>query len=791
MYKSSILTLVTILWTLTAMAQNHISGKIITKDGAPAANVNVELQGSKKYTVSDDKGFFSIIDINDGTYNLQVSFTGLQTQTKKITLPNEALAAVNFTLVENASELEEVLINSRKSLNNQQLAVGKLPINPLDLPQSVTVIGQSVIRDQQSQRISDIVKNVNGVYLSTTRASTQESFSARGYSFSSNNMFKNGSRVNTGTMPEVSSLEKVEILKGSAAILYGNVSPGGIINMVTKQPKFNFGGEITLRAGSFGLIKPTVDIYGPLSDRVAFRLNGTYENTNSYRDVVTSERFYFNPSLLFKVGKHTTLLVQGDYLQHEFTPDFGIGSLNNTVVADVPRSQFMGTPWQYNIAKQTTAGATLKHQLNSKWSLVANTSYQLYKRDYYSTERIQADAIGDWKRPLNKIQSQEDYIIGNIDLVGKFNTGKMEHTLLAGVDADRYYTTNYTFNNPTSYDTINILDPTKFTRRTDIPPASRVTRVQTPINRFGAYAQDLISLSAKFKLLVGIRWSMQDAKSATTSYLLKDSTAKGASNKANAFSPRLGLVYRPAKNMSAFASYANSFSLNTGTDVFGNAVEPSIIDQFELGLKNDFLNGKLSVNLTLYRIINNNLAQTAQFLSDGVTPNNNTALKELTGQTTSDGIELDVSTQPVRGFNILAGYSYNNMRYTDTKEGKGYYVEGERLVNSPAHTANISAFYTIQHGKIKGLKMGAAAYYVGDRLGGWNNMQQQAQNYSRLIPVSGFTTVDISAGYNFKRISVIAKVSNLFNTYNYYVHENYSINPIPPRQIISTISYKF
>ena len=139
----------------------------------------------------------------------------------------------------------------------------------------------------------------------------------------------------------------------------------------------------------------------------------------------------------------------------------------------------------------------------------------------------------------------------------------------------------------------------------------------------------------------------------------------------------------------------------------------------------------------------------------------------------------------------MAGYSHNNMRYTNIQTAKGNYIEGERLVNTPAHTANTSVFYTLQKGTLKGVKVGATVFYVGERFGGWNNTQGQTQNYSRLIPVGAFTTVDFSAGYSFNKISLLAKVSNLFNTYNYYVHENYSINPIPPTQFIATVAYKF
>ena len=302
--------------------------------------------------------------------------------------------------------------------------------------------------------------------------------------------------------------------------------------------------------------------------------------------------------------------------------------------------------------------------------------------------------------------------------------------------------------------------------------------------------QDLISLTPKIKLLAGVRWSLQESPAATTTYLQKDSAAKGKFQSASAFSPKLGLVYRFKPNTSFFASYSNSFSVNTGLDIYNNVLDPSIIDQYELGVKNIFLDGKLTVNLTAYKIVNNNLAQTAQFDANGL-PNNNSNLKELTGQTTSNGVELDITTNFLKGLSVMAGYSYNDMHYTKTPGTKGSYVTGERLVNTPAHTANASAFYTFSRGGLTGLKLGAAIFYVGDRFGGWNNTIEQTQNYSRLIPVDGFTTIDLSAGYSIKRFSLLAKVSNLTNTYNYYVHENYSINPIPPTQFVATVAYKF
>ncbi len=792
-YRKALILVFGILFlSLSAIAQTgKLSGVVRTSDGKPAAHVYVQLKEIKRGTITADDGSYELANIPSGNYTIIVSFVGLQTIQKPVSVNVES-SKMDFELVENETELAEIVVTANRSVNERPATIGKLPIKPMDLPQAVVTIGENVIRNQQAQRLSDVVKNVNGVYLATTRASTQESFYARGYGFSSTNMFKNGSRVNTGSMPEMSSLESVEILKGSAAILYGNVAPGGVLNMVTKKPKFHTGGELSFRTGSYNLFKPGIDLYGPISKKIAYRVNGTFESADSYRDQVSSTRYYVNPSLLFKLGARTDLIVEGDYLRHEFTPDFGIGSLDNTKIADVPRSRFMGTSWQYNTTDQATASATINHEINSDWKVNAVVSYQQYQRDYFSVERIQAKENGDWTRPLGRVDTKENFFTGQVNLTGKFKTGTVEHLLLAGVDADHYLTETYNYDiQGKIYDTINLLDPMKFAQRTDIPVANRLTYVETPVNRFGGYVQDLISLTPKLKLLAGLRWSLQESPAATTTYLEKnDSIAKGKTRSDNAFSPRLGLVYRFKPNVSFFASYSNSFSINSGLDIYNNVLPPSIIDQYELGVKNIFMDGKLTVNLTAYKIINNNLAQTAQFDANGL-PNSNSSLKELTGQTTSNGVELDVMTNFLKGLSIMAGYSYNHMTYTKTPGTKGSYVTGERLVNSPAHTANASAWYTFSNGTLNGFKFGAALYYVGDRFGGWNNTIDQAQNYSRLMPVDGFTTVDFSVGYSYKKLSMLARVTNLGNVYNYYVHENYSINPIPPRQFIATVAYRF
>ncbi|MFC5271171.1 TonB-dependent siderophore receptor [Adhaeribacter terreus] len=786
------------LFSVSAFAQTgSIQGRIATSEGEPAGFVNIYLKEAGKGTASAENGTYTIKNVKPGNYTLITSLVGLQTQEKTVAVEAGKVTELDFTLSENSQKLSEVQIIARRSQNDRPVSVGKMAVRPMDMPQSMAVIGTEVITEQQASKLSDVIKNVNGVALGTSRGTTSETFFARGYNLGANNIMKNGARSNSAVIPEASTLEKVEVLKGSAALLYGNVSGGAVINMVTKQPKFEYGGEISMRAGSYSLYKPMADIYGPISKKLAFRVIGTYETAESFRKDVESKKIYVNPSLLYKLSDRTEILLQADYMKHDLTPDFGVGSLADTVLNTVaPRSATFNTPWAYNNVDQTNASLTVNHHITETWKLNFLVARQDFDRNYFSTERIQALANGDWGRKLTRSKLAENYYNSQLNLTGAFNTGSFKHTFLAGADAERYMniTNAFTIDGLSKsgvYDTVNTLDPNKFTPRTDLPQTNNITRTETPTTRFGIFAQDLISVSEKLKVLAGLRWSYQEAAVAKIYDLEKDTITEGAKAKYDkAFSPRVGVVYQPSTATSLFASYSNNFATNTGTDIYGNNLKPSIIDQYEVGVKNDLIKGRLSANFTLYRIINNDLAQMARFDKDG-NENSLTTIKEFTGQTTSDGAEIDLNGTLLPGLNFLAGYSYNFMRYTKTPDTKGSYKEGERLVSNPAHTGNASLFYTFSNEKLKGLKVGVSGFYTGKRNAGWNNTVGQTQKFSRLIPVSSFTTFDLTAGYTYKQISLLAKVSNITNELNYLVHENYSVNPIVPRQFVTTLSYKF
>ena len=352
--------------------------------------------------------------------------------------------------------IEDVKLHKTGNPNNARVSTIKSQLDVMETPQAIAIVTHEVIEQQQAQQLSDVVKNVNGVYITSARGASQDSFGARGYTFGNENIYKNGSRVNSGIFPEVSGLERVEVLKGSAAILYGNVAPGGIVNMVTKKPLFNFGGNIALNYGSWNNIKPTIDIYGGLTKNSAFRVNGSYENKESFRDIVQSEKHYFNPSFLYNISDKTQIIIEADYLKHHFTPDFGLGGLVlNTTTSEsklntlLGINKFPGATWQYQTNEMLTSTVTLNHEINSNWNFNTVAFFQDYTRDFHGTERIQwnLQTNGDyvWKRTLNKQLQEQKYGSLQFNLNGQFKTGKLNHKLLVGADADYLQADTYAY----------------------------------------------------------------------------------------------------------------------------------------------------------------------------------------------------------------------------------------------------------------------------------------------------------------------------------------------------------
>ena len=737
-------------------------------------------------------------------------------------------AQMNFEQISDTlrvQQIEDINMHKTGNPNTARPISSKSNLSIMENPQPISIVTHEIIEQQQAKQLSDVLQNVNGLYITSSRGNSQDSFGGRGFILGNDNIFKNGARVNSGVFPEVSGLERVEVLKGANAMLYGNTAAGGIINMITKKPRFNFGGSIGLNGGSWNSYKPTVDFYGPLSDKIAFRLNGAYEYADSFRDVVTSSKYYFNPSFLVNLGEKSQLIVEADYLKNDFTPDFGLGSITNKDLSyslndSVGRNVFFGTDWQYQNVQQASTNITFNHQFNTNWTFNAVASYQNYTKDYFSAERIQWEFATptatrlSWKRPFNKTYNEQNFGSGQININGEINTGKINHKLLFGADADYNQADSYAYTLGSTNNILYLDDPSTW-GNVAMPTSTLNNRNRINTRRIGVYAQDFISLTKEIKVIAGLRWSyIENMATINTNFITNvKSITNNSATSDQALSPKLGIVYMANDNLSVFATYTNSFVPNagetssqlgalntTGTpaevlartqNLSKEGIKPTTVDQYEIGVKKNLWNNTLAVNLSVYQIENNNTYQSYWYQNAAgaiVTPDSN--LKEYAGKVRSRGVELDITGNPTANLSIIGGVSYNNSVYFDTPENG--YVEKQRLVRTPETTANASVFYKFTN-HVKGLKIGAGAYYMGNRLGGWNDSKStdiSRNGVSRAFAIKDYVTVNASVGYEWDKFSIQGKVGNLFDTENYNVHENYSVNPITPRNYYVTVTYK-
>lgn len=688
---------------------------------------------------------------------------------EQITFENDTVKTKKYTLI-------EVVVNG----SSHNTKISKSEIKQMDLPQASAIITTETLKQQQVNSISDVLKNANGVYIMGTSGGYQEEIASRGFALRSDNTFKNGMRYFNGMMIETSGLEKVEFLKGSAAMLYGNVAPGGILNLVTKKPKFEFGSEVGLTYGSFNTFKPTIDIYNQIgkNKKVAFRINGSYEKANSFRKYVESEKYYINPSLLINLSDKTELLIEADYINDSRTPDFGAGVINYQLI-NIPRNRFLGVTWGKYNAEQLSNTITFKHEINNNWNINFINGIRYYKTELFSNTRPNTGGLisdnGDWKRSIQKADTKDNYFTQQINLNGQFSIGKTKHNFLFGADVENYKTYSTRYNN-SNYDVINVFEDYDASLETTIPTITKNRLISTPISRFGIYLQDLVSLTEKWKVLAGIRYSYQDTENNTLTY--SNNTTTITNNYDGAYSPKIGLIYQPTKNHTIYATYSNSFDVNTGANINNEPLKPSIIDQYEIGFKNILFNDKIQANITLYQINNNNLAQTSL-----VDPN----FKELAGSIRSEGIEIDITAKLFKGFQVITGYSFNETKYVKSNT----YIEGSLLRYNPKNTANLSFNYELLDGKFKGLNLGIINTYFGDRYAGRSTQVTVANDIRKLILLEEYFQMDAVLGYNFKKFSLKTKLSNVLNELNYNAHDDNSLNPIAPRNFSISLNYTF
>ncbi|PHV40125.1 TonB-dependent siderophore receptor [Janthinobacterium sp. BJB304] len=640
----------------------------------------------------------------------------------------------------------------------------------MDLPQSVRVLTGDLLRDTGVTTLAGALDLASGISKQSPLGGLWDSYAMRGFTgdpnFGSDYMVNgfSSSRGYNG-MRDGSNTQNVEVLKGPASALYGRGEPGGTVNITTKKPKFapEYSADVAL--GSFRTRRAAVDLTGPLSDTIAYRLNAAHEEGHSFRDTVKVERSLFSPSFIWLAGEHTTVSYEIEAVRQRAPFDRGVVAVNGKLGA-VPVSRFLGEPGDGPMTvKSLGQQLFIHHALSDDWTVQAGASYRDSELRGYSTEANKLLADG---RTLNRQRRHRDFsatdVSARVELLGKFKTGALAHEVLAGVDAYHFDDHRVQLRrNPSAANAyaIDIFNPVYGGKAA---PLALSIDTQEGQRARGLYAQDQIDLGAQWKALVGVRRDSYTQDVAN--HRLNVSNRQSLS----ATSPRAGLVYQPSKMWSLYASAAKGFRPNSGISIDNQAFPAERSRSYELGAKLE--TGKLTGTVAVYDIRKSNVLTTNPA---------NTDFAIAAGEVGSRGLELDVSGELARGLRVSGAYAYTNATVT---RGDNTIVTGSRFANVPRHSANVLATQQFALGTGTA-SVGGGFQYVGERLG------DVAVSSQFTLPA--YTTARLLASYAPNaRLRLALSVENVFNR-SYYA-SSYSqlwVAPGAERTVNLNAHYRF
>lgn len=635
-----------------------------------------------------------------------------------------------------------------------------------DIPLSIQVIPQEVIEDRNVVELGDALETAASVVSSGGRGTSVfgPGFIIRGFDVRGG-VFRDGIRFSSLAPLSTNDIERVEVLRGPASILFGQGEPGGIINLVPKRPLSEPFYELSVGVGSFNTYRGDLDLTGPISEdgAVRYRLNLSYETFDSFRNFVNGERFIASPILTWDIGPDTSIDFYGQYAYNRETIDEGIPIIDNEI-ADVPRDRFLGEQFGEFKQDQFNVGYTLTHQANDDILLRHSLQYLQFEPERYAPLFDSIDAeTGELNRLAYYAGGSYRQFFTNAEIVASFNTGSIGHRVLFGVEY-RHNEEEPEFQFSKLYDPIDIFNPNYARDPFRIRP--EFFRDDT-IDTFSIYLQDQIDLRPNLILLAGVRYDSVEQFRTTRNlgesrqeFELTDS----------AFSPRFGIVYQPIEPISLYASYTTSFSPSFGAsqNPNGSTFEPETGQQFEVGVKAD-ISDRLSMTFAAFDIQRQNVQ----------TPDpNNPAFSVQTGEVTSRGLELTLGGEILPGWNITAAYTLLDAFVSEDNTN----VEGNSLANVPDNQASLWTTYEIQEGDLEGLGFGLGLFYLSDRFG----------NLGNTFIVPDYFRADAALFYQRDTWRAQLNLENLFNT-EYFVSSDEFLGVIPgaPFSVSARVSVEF
>ncbi len=822
-------------------AQNQLStiqGKVLDETGSPIPMASVILEGTRYGASSNESGFFKMTRVPNGQYKIIVSSIGYETTSKKVEVSGDEVVSLTFRIVTSANELEGVEVFGARDRQPDKLdAITRLPLKPSDQIQSISVISNKLIEQQGALSVIEGVRNVPGVYTYATYGGVKESISARG--FRGIPTLKNGVRVMTdfrgmGYPTDMQGVENIQVIKGTSSVTQGLGqssgsatdlgAPGGLVNVVTKTPKFINTGTASLRAGSFNLFRPTFDVQGVLNPArtIAFRLNGAYQNGGKFRKGMDKESFYINPSLAFRPDEKTMVTLEMDYYNVNETIDAGTVNLSvlpnpafdpsrpansrnaryltnmTNDIYDLPTDRMLGFKSDISSVRHSTYTASFRRYLD--------LDNKLYVRGAIYRSIYDADAIRTALTPLASRKDTNDVHVNlytrsishnqprldknmviQIDLVGeKIQTGAITHTFMVGADYKVTDLTEYAYNTISIPGVINVFDPTTISNTLPFgtPNFTKSGETISKTTNMGMTVQDVISVAEWMKVFGGLRFSTNQSSS----------PLNPAFTRTQFWNPLAGIMVTAKKGLNLFASYTNSTRPENVSqiDEAGNTFGNSYITQWETGVKSDWLDNRLRFNLTLYRIEQKNIIEQLYDINNNAITVNGRNVYRASGDDRRQGVEVELTGRILENLEAIIGYSHIDAEYRRTNVN----VEGSAPNNTPRHTFNGWLNYTLVRGIAKGLNVGAGVYYLGERP--YNDWTQVGYTTHGLDTSKepwfnkAYTLLNAQVGYQVNRQwGVRLYANNILDTVGYDAYRTSFIDRIQPRNFSGSLTYKF
>ena len=651
----------------------------------------------------------------------------------------------------------------------------------METPLNIQVVSKQVLKDQQVINLGDALKNVSGVTIGINNGASDfpnglnQSIVVRG--FNSDTYFRNGFRLQQGSAQrEMANVESVEVLKGSGAILYGMVEPGGMVNVTTKQPQATPYYAVNQQFGSYDMYRTTADATGPIAGNkdVLYRVNMSYQNSGSFREYVNNEKFYIAPIVKWNISPRTQMTGELEYGHDNIGLDTGLvlrqndqWQMNNFGVnygQPFPAKQdniFGSVNWSHQFSDDWT----IKHSMTANQSKTNSMGLQAYP-PYFAQIFVPGGPTDQVALGLFKNGSTYNTYATNIDLTGHFNTAWLKHTLLLGGDYYRVDTTYSTLSSVYNFAGKSYLNPTQcpdpYCGLTIDPTSSYGTpKSVSNTDQYGLYLQDQIKLPYDVHVTGGFRYqNIHQAGWAQASDL---SVQQMQSLSADAVTPRVGILWHPQNWLSLYSNYTENFGANQGKVYVDPNTQkqaaPTSAQQWEVGVKNEFFGGRLRSTFAYYNLTKQNVAS-----ADTNTLHCGGSCVLLTGAVRSRGPELDIQGEILPGWKAIATYANTDITVTQGN-GTDYPAAGSRYWGVPRNTASLWNIYDFQQDPLKGFKVGGGVTVRDGSL---------AYNYGQTGPdttVPGYATVDLLAGYSKKlgnsKVSVQFNINNLLDKHYY------------------------